>query len=492
MDIQEIKQDAFQAAAQWREALAAAARDDAGDRAAGLGRWWLERAGGEIALSPVAARFLGTPPRPSRAERLDHVEAEDRVLVRATLERIGAGDDSAECEFRVRQGDGVRWLRLQPVATLDGGMVVAGILVDVTAARHAAVRERFNFALTRYLIGSDSMDEAVVKILQLVCEELGWEWGAYWALEDAETPEPMLRCRHAWHAPRRALAPFQRASITLAMRPGECLIGGVWADGEARWLEDAPGDPALLRGDVARACGLQSAYFVPVTFVAADGRLVRPGVLEFFSEQQRQRDAQLPGLAKSISTMIAQAVERMAQQARIRERAQTDEMTGLFNRSHFHDQLDQLCASAPAQQSFGVLYVDLDRFKPVNDAFGHEAGNVVLTEFARRLRRLAPPGWRLGRLGGDEFALLSPPGTGRAALERVAAAVLRAALHPFDYGGQCLAVSASVGISRFPEHGTSTRELLHAADAAMYASKRNGRNGVSCGSGPSPAVTPGA
>jgi len=485
MDIQDIKQDAFQAAAQWRDALAAAARDDAGDRAAGLGRWWLERAGGEIALSPVAARFLGVAPRPSRAERLDHVEADDRALMRATLERITAGADGGECEFRVRRGDGegVRWLRLQAVATLEGGMVVAGILVDVTAAKHAAVRERFNFALTRYLVGSDSMDEAVVRILQLVCEELGWEWGAYWALEDAATPDAALRCRHAWHAPRRALAPFQRAGAALAMRPGQGLIGEAWADGEARWLEDAPADPALLRAGVARACGLQSAYFFPVTFVASDGRLVRPGVLEFFSEQQRQRDAQLPGLAKSISAMIAQAVERMAQQARIRVRAQTDEMTGLANRSHFHDQLDQLCESTPAEQAFGVLYVDLDQFKPVNDGFGHEAGNLVLTEFAQRLRRLAPPGWRLGRLGGDEFALVSVPGTGRAALER-RAAVLRAALQPFDYGGQRLAVSASIGIGLFPEHGTSTRALLHAADAAMYASKRNGRNGISCGPAP--------
>lgn len=489
MDIQEIKQDACRAAAQWQDALAAAARIDAGDLAAGLGRWWLERAGGEIVLSPLAARFLGTPARPARAGRLEHVDCEDRALVRATLERIAAGDDGAECEFRVRPGDGagVRWLRLQAVAALEGGIVVAGILLDVTAAKHAAVRERFSFALTRYLVGSDSMDEAVVKILQLVCEELGWEWGAYWALEDAQTPEAMLRCRHAWHAPRRALAPFRQASTTLAMRPGQGLIGEAWADGEARWLEDAPADPALLRAGIARACGLQSAYFFPVTFVAEDGRLVRPGVLEFFSEQQRQRDAQLPGLAKSISAMIAQAVERMAQQARIRVRAQTDEMTGLSNRSHFHDQLDQLCASTPAGQGFGVLYVDLDRFKPVNDAYGHEAGNAVLTEFARRLRRLAPPGWRLGRLGGDEFALASSPGSGRAALERVAAAVLRAALQPFDYGGQRLAVSASIGISLFPEHGSGTRELLHAADAAMYASKRNGRNGVSCG----PAGTPG-
>lgn len=132
-----------------------------------------------------------------------------------------------------------------------------------------------------------------------------------------------------------------------------------------------------------------------MTFVAADGRLVRPRVLEFLNQLQRPPDAQLPGLANSISAMIAQAAERMAQQVRIRVRAQADEMTGLSNRSHLYDQLDQLCASAPAGQAFGVLYVDLDPFKPINDGFGHEAGSVVLIEFARRLRRLrrlAPAG----------------------------------------------------------------------------------------------------
>jgi diguanylate cyclase (GGDEF)-like protein len=440
--------------------------DDAGDRLAGLGRWWLDRTGGTITLSAVAASFFGTGRHP---DCLARIEPEDRHVVRATLDRVKAGGTDAECEFRVRtDGQGLRWLRLQQIGTS-----AAGILVDVTAARQAAARERFNFALTQYLVGTDSIDDAVTGILQLVCEELGWEWGAFWALDDRAGT---LRCRYAWQAPRQALAPFRAASARLAMAPGEGLIGTVWDTGEARWIEDASGTADLLRADAARACGLQSAYFFPVTFVASDACLMRPGVLEFFSAQQRQPDAQLPGLAKSISAMIAQAVERMTQQERIRVRAQTDEMTGLANRAHFYDQLDRQCRDARAGQTFGVLFVDLDQFKPINDAFGHDAGNVVLTAFAGRLRALAPPGWRIGRLGGDEFALLSAPGATPEELERVAESVLDAARRRFVYGEHRLAVSASIGISTYPDHGGCTRELLHAADAAMYASKRNGRN----------------
>jgi diguanylate cyclase (GGDEF)-like protein len=448
---------------------------EAGDRLAGLGRWWFDRAGGGIALSAVAASFFGTGRHPAPAACLARIERDDRAAVRAFVDGIRAGGTGAECEFRVRtDGHGLRWLRLQQVDTADGA-VAAGILVDVTAARQAAARERFNFALTQYLVGTDSIDDAVAGILQLVCEELGWEWGAYWALDDRADPAA-LRCRYAWQAPRHALAPFREASARLALAPGESMIGAVWAGGEARWVEDASGTTDLLRADAARACGLQSAYFFPVTFVASDACLMRPGVLEFFSVQQRQPDAQLPGLAKSIAAMIAQAVERMTQQECIRVRAQTDEMTGLANRAHFYDQLDRQCRDARPGDTFGVLFVDLDQFKPINDAFGHDAGNVVLTAFAHRLRALAPPGWRIGRLGGDEFALLSAPGATPAELERVAEAVLDAARRRFVYGEHRLAVSASIGISTYPDHGGCTRELLHAADAAMYASKRNGRN----------------
>lgn len=480
MDIQKSEIDACLASTEWNEARTEAGRSDPGDEAAGLGRWWYQPETGRLVLTALAAGLLGVGRESALDSCLACVEPEDRAMVSTALASIATGAPAPDCEFRVRRdGQGLRWIRLQPVGSRAGGRVAAGIMVDITAAKNAAARERFNFALTQYLVGTDSIDEAVVNILQLVCEELGWEWGAFWALDQQDEDAPLLRCRYSWHAPTLALDAFRQASASLALRPGQGLVGEVWASGDARWIEDASSNPDLVRGSAARACALQSAYFFPVSFVGADGSPLKPGVLEFFSKLQRQPDAQLPSLAKSISAMIAQAVERMTQQHRIRLRSQTDEMTGLANRGHFHDQLDRLCGEGAPGGSFGVLFVDLDQFKPINDAFGHEAGNVVLTEFALRLRALAPPGWQAGRLGGDEFALLSAPGASRDDIDRVAGLVLEAASQRFAYRQHRLAVSASIGISSFPEHGTCSRDLLHAADAAMYESKRKGRNQVS-------------
>eukprot|EP01032_Pedospumella_encystans_P023531 gene23530-biopygen19203 len=134
------------------------------------------------------------------------------------------------------------------------------------------------------------------------------------------------------------------------------------------------------------------------------------------SAAPRQREAQLPGLAESISALIAQTAQRMVQQERVRVLAQTDELTCLFNRQHFHTLLDAACEGGG---QFGLLYIDLDQFKPINDGFGHAAGNEVLSQFAGRLRQLAPSGAVMARLGGDEFALMAPAGLGQVAHQQV-------------------------------------------------------------------------
>jgi diguanylate cyclase (GGDEF)-like protein len=164
-------------------------------------------------------------------------------------------------------------------------------------------------------------------------------------------------------------------------------------------------------------------------------------------------------------------------------------MTGLANREHFHQQINKACHEAEVnRQSFGVLYIDLDRFKPINDAYGHEAGNFVLLAFSKRLREKVPPGSRVGRLGGDEFAILSAPFASKLELDELAHIALDAAQAPFQFGEIELAVSASIGISVFPENGSSMPELLRSADAAMYRSKQDGRNSFCYADGASPST----
>jgi diguanylate cyclase (GGDEF)-like protein len=461
----------------WARIVALSMLPDEAEELSGFGRWWLERATGSVALSMVAADFLGVRAGQHAPEGIHclHVIPEDAGIIRRALACAAGGRALADCEFRlIDPVGGLRWLRLRALRGASSA-IASGVLIDITPVKQAAMREKFNFALTQFLIGTDTLGDAVTRIIQLVCEDLGWEWGAYWGLNPDQDGAARLTCKHSWHRPEESLLPFRHSSEAISMSPAHGLVGRVWRTGLGEWIDVALDDSAFMRGGAAAACGLRSGYIFPVTYVTSDGTLNSPGVLEFFSKLPRQREAQLPALAASIGALIALTAQRMVQQERIRHFAITDELTGLANRNHFHSLVDAACG-AGENAPFAVLYIDLDQFKPINDAFGHQAGNVVLSEFARRLQAVGSAGCSVGRLGGDEFALLAAPGMSLAELDRLTERVLHAARTPFMYEGHELSVSASIGISCFPAHGGSTAELLHAADAAMYVSKRNGRN----------------
>lgn len=464
--------------------LIQATLNDPIEAAASFGRWWLDAESSHWVLTNCAADFLGVAPGWHRLAdaTLVNVLSEDALMLSSMLTGAGKSSQPVECEFRVRKPlEGMRWLRMtslpQPM-NQDGALT--GILIDITPEKHAAMRERFSFESTQHLVGAHTLGKAVTKVIQLACENLGWEWGAYWALESDAAGDAQLVCRHHWHSPCSAPMSFTEESYSITMKPGEGLIGHVWSTGKAAWIERMADDPGFLRQKSARESKLQSGYVFPVYYVSDDGQKHSPGVLEFFSRQPRQRDAQLPNLSAAISALIAQTAQRHEQQEYIRQLAQIDGLTGLANRHFFYQLLDEACSHAGmANKSFGVLFIDLDRFKPINDAFGHEAGNMVLREFGQRLRALAPDGCEVGRLGGDEFAILMNDIHSPAHLETLAERVLLAARTTYVFDDKLLSVSASVGISIYPEHGCSGPELLRSADTAMYRSKKEGRNGLS-------------
>lgn len=449
------------------------------EAAAGFGLCWYDAQSGQILLSSHAARLLDVDDRlhTSLDDTLIHVMPEDAARLVALLSDTGPACKS-HMEVRVLSAAaGMRWLRISTLPhDPQHPKLVNGMLQDISQIKHAAVRERLGFELTEYLVGSHALGDAIDNAIQLICKNLGWEWGAYWAMEHVGLAQPHLACKNFWHPPNYDLGGFSQASSTLRMQAGQGLVGQVWESGEAQWVESMANAPRFLRHASARECGLWSGYIFPVTYVSEDGEQHRPGVLEFYSSLSRQPEAQLPKLSKTIGALIAQTAGRLEQEAEIRHLAQVDELTELANRGHFYALLDQRCArAAKARTGFGLMYIDLDRFKPINDAFGHEAGNVVLRGFAARLKQVAPDDAVVGRLGGDEFALLVPC-RNDADLARIAEEILEAARTPFEYEGIALSVSASVGISRFPDNGLTSPELLRSADAAMYRVKQNGRN----------------
>lgn len=183
----------------------------------------------------------------------------------------------------------------------------------------------------------------------------------------------------------------------------------------------------------------------------------------------------------------AQRREREALR-RIEHLAHHDTITGLPNRALLNDRLAQESARAlRSGRGFALLALDLDGFKSVNDTFGHAAGDRVLVIVAERARACMRASDTVGRLGGDEFLAILPETTLEGAM--LVAEKLREALaQPYALGSSVAHLSASVGVSLFPEHGSEFEGVQRAADGALYEAKRAGRNRVSVASAATPAM----
>lgn len=183
----------------------------------------------------------------------------------------------------------------------------------------------------------------------------------------------------------------------------------------------------------------------------------------------------LLGVARDIS-------ERRASEERMRHMAQHDTLTGLPNRALFSDRLQQALAAARRDGTrMAVLFLDLDRFKPINDQYGHAVGDDLLRQAAARLSDALRASDTVARVGGDEFvALLRHVASAEGALQ-VATKLTQSLCAPFDSGGRELSVSVSVGVALFPEHGEDEQSLCHAADQAMYRAKQAGEGRVELG-----------
>ena len=169
--------------------------------------------------------------------------------------------------------------------------------------------------------------------------------------------------------------------------------------------------------------------------------------------------------------------ERHRTESRLAHLAANDPVTGLNNRHFFYERLAEcIDRSTGTRVQFAVMFIDLDNFKVVNDSLGHSAGDALLTLFGSRLRELLRATDIVCRVGGDEFAVIIERPLKPAALELVAAKIVAMTSNSMMLEGNEVTVTASIGISVFPESGESAEELVRNADAAMYSAKRAGKN----------------
>ncbi len=171
--------------------------------------------------------------------------------------------------------------------------------------------------------------------------------------------------------------------------------------------------------------------------------------------------------------------EEMQEAEKMRQLAYLDQLTGLPNRTLLWDRLQQsLIASRRDKKTLAVIFIDLDRFKPVNDQLGHDIGDLLLITVAERMRRCIRESDTLSRLGGDEFVALLPSLKSKSAALSVAEKLLATIKQPYILHDHPIEISASIGLAFYPRDGRDEQTLLKHADSAMYQAKNNGRNGI--------------
>ncbi|UHC15432.1 EAL domain-containing protein [Methylobacterium currus] len=247
------------------------------------------------------------------------------------------------------------------------------------------------------------------------------------------------------------------------------------------WLAGEDGAVLAVNDAATRHYGFPREDFLGLSA----GDLVAPEAPETFapgpSQRHRRRDGSLidvevfsgpiplEGLNATLTACVDVTEQRRAEQ-RIAHMALHDALTGLPNRVLFHRRLAEAMA---AGTRLGLLCLDLDHFKLVNDTLGHPAGDALLRQVAERLRACLDADGLVARLGGDEFAVLRP--AGRDAVLGLADRIIAALGRPFALEGQDVTIGVSIGIALAPEHGDDPDALLRKADTALYAAKADGR-----------------
>ena len=423
----------------------------------------------------AAERIFGWTEQEAIGKRMLAVPDDKKAEGADFRERIMHGEHFADVEtVRRRKDCSDVPVSFSAAALHDANGRVNGMVLlaaDISERKRAERRQNIQNAVTVLLAEANSVEEVIPRVIQTLCEGLGWAAGAR---RIVAKDDGLMRHTEDWGLPAPEIQLFLRQSATRVDTSGENagLLRKVWAGGQPVWLDNISQEPTFVRGAAAVAAGLNCAFAFPIL---VSGEFY--GVIELFGREARPRDEEVVKIATEISSQIGQFIARKEAESHLTFFANHDTLTGLPNRAMFNQRLTKALARAQRLAAMAaVLFIDLDRFKVINDTLGHDAGDQLLKQLAERLRECLREGDTIGRQGGDEFVVLIEDVADPTQVAGVAQKILDTVAHPYLIGGQEFHVTASIGISIYPEDGHDQQALLKNADIAMYRAKEQGKN----------------
>ena len=409
--------------------------------------------------------FGYTPQEILGRQMLELVHPDDRARTLNAVDEIVAGVHKPNFENRYLRKDGsdahIMWTaRWSP----DNRMRVA-VARDITERKCAELRQAALYAVSDAAYGADDLPTLFQRVHAIVGGLLPTSGFAVALYDPAQD-----RLSFPYHAD-----PGNPVPPTASLRTSGTLSAEVIGRGEPLLVQrDATHDGALRQlPDVGLAT--QDWLGVPL---ATPGGVIGALIVQNRAGERRYTAADAEML-RYASTQVAAAVARKLNEAVLQHVARHDPLTGLPNRSLFRDRLDNALARARREQhGLALLYLDIDRFKQVNDAHGHVAGDQLLHEVAQRLHRCVREVDTVGRMSGDEFVVLLDGLQSAGDAARVAEKIRAALSEAVALDAGAIHVSSSIGLAYHPDHADDADALIHCADGAMYRAKQQGGNRV--------------
>lgn len=389
---------------------------------------------------------------------IDLVAPEDRARTLARVDEIMSGEATPHFENRYVRKDGRRVHLMWSASWSESEQLRVAVARDVTEHKRAESMKAAMYAISEAAYAAEDL-LALYPLIHRIVNELLPAPGFSIAMYDVTHDQmnfPYHVDEHGQRSESRAAADGKLCAYV--MRTGEPLLV-------------TPATLPLLPDELRAAASDTAPNWLGVPLSSRAGP-IGALVVKSAAEMGRYTEADLE-LLQFVSGQVATAIERKQLHDQLQYLAQYDALTRLPNRKLFEDRLDSAMARARRSPAgFSLLYIDLDKFKAVNDQFGHATGDLLLQEVAARIRQCVREADTVARIGGDEFVVLleSVRHSDDAAL--VAEKIRDELARPVNVANLSLHAGASIGIAVYPEHGETAQQLLKHADDTMYAAKR--------------------
>lgn len=423
----------------------------------------VDKEGRYVYVSASFETIFGYTPQEVLGRRMiELVHPDDRERTLQTANGIMAGNPQFHFENRYLRKDGQVVDIMWSARWSEGHQLRIAVARDITRRKHAEKVQTALYAISEAAHATEDLQALYQRIHHIIGQLLPVA-----VFSIVLVDERGGGMNFAYHDDTTVpVADPQKSGL-------DALCAQVIRSGEALLLTPGcePGLPEDLHRTVRGLVDDHARSWLGVPLTSGKGTI---GALV---AQNDSRDARYSGrdqeLLQFVSAQIATAIERKRMIASLQQMALYDSLTGLPNRQLFHDRMRlALARTRRGQLQLSLIFIDLDGFKEINDTLGHEAGDQLLQQVARRLEQCVRAGDTVARFGGDEFVVLLENIASPENVEMLVEKFRTTLDEPFELAGNTVTVLASFGIAHCPQHGNDEKQLLRHADEAMYLAKK--------------------